>query len=73
MRKAFHTETGPLTDMQLENAEKQAMSDLFAGAIGLFKNPVSHRFIDTFSPEDTADILRFANYLLKYLEGDSNV
>jgi len=68
MRKAFHPKTGSLTNTQLEDSEKQAMSDLFAGAIGLFKNPVSHRFIDTISPEDAADLIRFANFLLKMLE-----
>ena len=36
MRKAFHPQTGSLTNTQSEEAEKQAMSDLFAGAIGLF-------------------------------------
>lgn len=68
MRKAFHPQTGSLTNKKSEEPEKQAMSNLFAGAIGLFKNPVSHRFIDTISPEDAADLIRFANFLLKMLE-----
>ena len=46
MRKAFHPQSGSLTNTESEEAEKQAMSNLFAGAIGLFKNPASHRFID---------------------------
>lgn len=68
MRKAFNIQTGSLTNKKAEESEKQAMSDLFAGAIGLFKNPVSHRFIDTISPENAADLIRFANFLLKMLE-----
>ena len=68
MRKAFHPQNGLLTNKKSEESEKQAMSDLFAGAIGLFKNPVSHRFINTISPEDAADLIRFANFLLKMLE-----
>lgn len=68
MRKAFHPQSGSLTNTESEEAEKQAMSDLFAGAIGLFKNPVSHRFIDNISPEGAADLIRFANSLLKMLE-----
>lgn len=68
MRKAFNPKTGALTNKEAEESEKQAMSGLFAGAIGLFKNPVSHRFIETVSAEDAADLIRFANFLLKMLE-----
>ena len=67
MRKAFHPQTGSLANTQSEEAEKQAMSDLFAGAIGLFKNPSSHRDIDSVSPEEAADIIRLANCLLRML------
>jgi uncharacterized protein (TIGR02391 family) len=67
MRKAFHPQTGSLTNTKSEQSEKQAMSDLFAGAIGLFKNPVSHRFIESVSPEDAADLIRFTNFLLTML------
>jgi uncharacterized protein (TIGR02391 family) len=34
MRKAFDVDNGPLTDKATELAERQARSDLFAGAIG---------------------------------------
>ncbi len=64
MRKAFHPQTGSLANTESEEGEKQAMSDLFAGAIGLFKNPVSHRDINSVSPEGAADIIRIANCLL---------
>ena len=67
MRKAFHPQTGKLTNKESEEGEKQAMSDLFAGAIGLFKNPVSHRDINSISPEEAADIIRFANCLLRMI------
>jgi phosphatidylserine/phosphatidylglycerophosphate/cardiolipin synthase-like enzyme len=43
MRKAFHEKTGPLTDQSLPTAEREGFSHLFAGAIGAFKNPHSHR------------------------------
>jgi uncharacterized protein (TIGR02391 family) len=39
MRDAFKPEDGPLTDEISDPGEKQAMSDLFAGAVGKFKNP----------------------------------
>lgn len=43
MRKAFDPRDGPLTDMEAEEGEKDARSALFAGAIGSYKNPHSHR------------------------------
>jgi hypothetical protein len=35
--KAFDVNAGPLTDIQAEPAERQARSDLIAGAIGSYK------------------------------------
>ena len=67
MRKAFHPNNGPLTNTKSETAEKEAMSHLFSGAIGLFKNPVSHRDVET-TPEFAADVIRVANCLLKIIE-----
>ena len=43
MRKAFHEQTGPLTDQSLPRAERVSFAHLFAGAIGAYKNPHSHR------------------------------
>ena len=37
MRRSFNVENGPLTDMNAEKGERQARSDLFAGAIGSYK------------------------------------
>lgn len=68
IRKAFHPQTGSLTNSHSEAAEKQAMSDLFAGAIGLFKNPTSHRDIEGISPEEAADYISVANCLLKMVD-----
>ena len=69
MRKAFHPQTGKLSNTHSEESEKQAMSDLFAGAIGLFKNPTSHRNIDGISSEEAADYIKVANCLLKMIDG----
>lgn len=65
MRKAFHPQTGKLTNAHSLSSEKQAMSDLFAGAIGLFKNPTSHRDIDGMTPEEASGYIQVANCLLK--------
>ena len=43
MEKAFDSNTGKLTDTTQTEGEKQATSSLFAGAMGLYKNPPSHR------------------------------
>jgi len=42
-KAAFDINKGPYTDHSLPTGEKNAMRDLFAGAIGVFKNPGSHR------------------------------
>jgi class 3 adenylate cyclase len=46
MRRAFHPETGPLTDTSRVAAERDAEMALFAGAIGHAKNPPGHRDVD---------------------------
>ena len=66
MRQAFEKEAGPLADLRRPQAEREAVAHLFAGAIGLFKNPSSHRAVD-YSPEEAADLIRFANYLIVWI------
>lgn len=68
MRKAFHVEIGPLTDMAAEPAERQARSDLFAGAIGSYKNPHSHRNIYLDDPDEAAEIIMLASHLLRIVD-----
>jgi uncharacterized protein (TIGR02391 family) len=68
MRTAFAPNTGPLTDTALVAAEQQATADLFAGAMGLFKNPTSHRVAAISKPEDAVDLVMLANYLLRLVE-----
>jgi uncharacterized protein (TIGR02391 family) len=68
MRKAFDVENGPLTDMQMERSERQARSDLFAGAVGSFKNPQSHRDVSLENPAEAAEIVMFASYLLRVVD-----
>ena len=68
MRKAFDTENGPLTDKAAEQGERQARSDLFAGAIGSYKNPHSHRNVVLDDPEEAAEIIMLANHLLRIVD-----
>ena len=67
MRRAFHVNNGNLTDPKQETAVKQAMSDLFAGAIGLYKNPSSHHEVE-FAPEEAAEIIIIASQLLRIVD-----
>lgn len=67
MRQAFHITNGNLTDKNLQKPEKEAMAHLFAGAIGLYKNPSSHHDVE-FTPEEAAEIIIFASYLLRIVD-----
>ena len=68
MRKAFDVDNGPLTDPNAERAERQARSDLFAGSIGSYKNPHSHRDVDLDDPSEAAEIVMLANHLLRIVD-----
>ena len=64
MRKAFDPSNGPLIDLGQPAAEREALSALFAGAIGHAKNPPSHRDV-TIGAREAAQLLGFASYLLE--------
>jgi len=69
MRKAFDVDNGPLTDRTAEQGERQARSDLFAGAIASYKNPHSHRNVALDDPDEAAEIIMLANLLLRIVDG----
>lgn len=66
MRKAFGNE-GPLTDSEQPLPEQQARAHLFAGAIGSYKNPGSHRNV-SFTAEEAAEVIIFASHLLRIVD-----
>jgi uncharacterized protein (TIGR02391 family) len=66
-KKGQSATPGPLTDTQLPIAEQEAMANLFAGAIGFYKNPQSHRHVPT-HPEDAAEVIVFASQLLRIVD-----
>jgi len=68
MRTAFHEETGGLTDYSQAVPERQATSHLFAGAIGLFKNPSSHRDVNWEDTQECTELIYLANHLLRIVE-----
>lgn len=69
MRKSFDKNTGPLADMTMDEGERDARAHLFAGAIGTFKNPQSHRDVDLADPAEAAEIVILANLLLRIVDG----
>lgn len=68
MEQAFNPNApGPLCDITLDGGEQKAMMFLFAGAIGVFKNPTSHRRVDYGDPTIAAEAVLFADLLLRLL------
>jgi Protein of unknown function (Hypoth_ymh). len=73
MRAAFHEEKGPLTDLDAEKSERQARSHLFAGAIGSYKNALSHRDVNIDDPDEALEIVMLANHLLRIVDRRKSV
>jgi uncharacterized protein (TIGR02391 family) len=68
MRKAFGPPAGLLVDKKADRGEQTARMELFAGAIGLYKNPSSHKDVEFSDPKEAADIIHIANQLLRIVE-----
>lgn len=58
---------GPLADTRLPVAEQEGMAHLFAGAIAVYKNPQSHRYVPT-DAIDAAEVIMFASQLLRIVD-----
>lgn len=68
VRRAFHPQTGVLTDMASEEGEREARMHLFVGALGSFKNPHSHRTVRLENPDEAAEMIVLANLLLRIVD-----
>ena len=67
MRQAFDKDDGSLTDQNQPKPEREATAHLFAGAIGLYKNPHSHRNVPV-TAEEAVEIIMFASHLLRIVD-----
>lgn len=68
MRKAFDKMTGPLSNLQQPEAEREALAHLFAGAIGSYKNPHSHRTVSISDATEAQEMVILASHLLRIVD-----
>ena len=60
-------QSGTLAHKFTNSAEREGYRDLFAGVVGVIRNPAAHRLVDP-TPEEGGATLVFVNLLLKKLE-----
>jgi uncharacterized protein (TIGR02391 family) len=67
MTAAFN-EGGPLADPEAEAPERQGLMNLFKGAFGAFRNPLGHRSVEFGDPTEAAEVVLFADLLMRQLD-----
>lgn len=68
MRRAFDQANGPLSDQDQPQPEREALAHLFAGAIGSYKNPHSHRTVTLTDHVEAQEIVMLASHLLRIVD-----
>ena len=67
MQRSFR-DGGKLADPELDPGERVGIMNLFAGAIGTFKNPPSHRQVDYADPTEASEVVLLADLLMRLLD-----
>ena len=67
MNRAFG-ERGPLADARAPSAERQGVQSLYRAAISVFRNPPSRRRVSLDDPTEAAEVVLFADLLLRMLD-----
>lgn len=68
MRDAFDPTKGPLADLTQEKSEREALAHMFAGAIGSYKNPHSHRTVSLTDAREAQEMVMHASHLLRIVD-----
>jgi uncharacterized protein (TIGR02391 family) len=65
MRNAFAADSGILAYFAAEGGERQARAELFAAAVGSYKNPQSHRDVNLNDPVEAVEIIMLASHFIE--------
>jgi uncharacterized protein (TIGR02391 family) len=68
VRRAFDAVKGPLTKQSDPKPEREALAHLFAGAIGSYKNPHSHRTVTITDASEAQEMVMLASHLLRIVD-----